>query len=89
MQIYKEKENNFFRKQALNLEHNYGKQKDTHIAKVMVPKLLDAINDRKKIVGNLCDRPHDGVQDGKTFRLTRDVHGKDYCYFHEYSKNID
>ena len=32
---------------------------------------------------------HDGIQDGRTFRLTRDVHGKDHCYFHEYSKNID
>ena len=89
MQIYKEKESNFFKKQALNLEHRYGKQKDTQIAKVMVPKLLDAMNDGKRMVGNLCDKPHDGIQDGRTFRMTRDAHGKDWCYFHEYSKNID
>ena len=89
MQIYKEKESNFFKKQALNLEHQYGKQKDTHIASVMVPKLLNMMAEGKRMTGNLCDKPHDGIQDGRTFRLTRDVHGKDWCYFHDYAKNLD
>lgn len=89
MQIYKEKESNFFKRQASDLEGQYGKKKDTQIAKVMVPKLLKLMHEGKRVVGNLCDKPHDGIQDDRTFRLTRDVHGKDHCYFHEYSKNID
>ena len=89
MQIYKEKESNFFKKQALNLEHQYGKKKDTELAKHYIPILLNLMNEGKRVVGNLCDKPHDGIQDGRTFRLTRDVHGQDWCYFHEYSKNID
>ena len=88
MQIYKEKEHNFFKKQSATLEHQYGKHKDTQIAKEMVPKLLDAIHEGKKFTGGLCDRPHEGIQDGRTFRLTRDARGRDHCYFHEYSKNI-
>ena len=89
MQIYKEKESNFFRKQSANLEHQYGKKKDTHIASIMVPKLLNAISGGRKVGGNLCDKPHNGIQDGQTFRLTRDAHGRDHCYFHEYSRNLD
>jgi len=89
MQIYKEKENNYFKKQATNLEHQYGKKKDNQIAKLMVPRLLKAIKEGRRIPGNLCDKPHEGTLDGRTFRLTRDAHGRDYCYFHEYSKNID
>ena len=89
MHIYKEKESNFFKRQSANLEHQYGKQNYTKIAKDMVPKLLNMIAEGKRMPGNLCDQPHDGIQDGRTFRLTRDVHGKDWCYFHEYSKNLD
>ena len=88
MQIYKEKEHNFFKKQALNLEDRYGKQRDSRISKEMVPKLINAIHEGKKFTGGLCDRPHEGIQDGRTFRLTRDARGRDHCYFHEYSKNI-
>ena len=93
MQIYKEKESNFFKKQSLNLEQQYGngkgKKKDTELAKHYIPILLNLMNEGKRAVGNLCDKPHDGIQDGRTFRLTRDVHGKDWCYYHDYSKNID
>jgi len=89
MHIYKEKESNFFKRQSANLEHQYGKQNYTKIAKDMVPKLLNMMAEGKRMTGNLCDKPHDGIQDGRTFRLTRDVHGKDWCYFHDYAKNLD
>ena len=38
MQIYKEKESNFFRRQSANLEHQYGKQNYTRVSKELVPK---------------------------------------------------
>ena len=89
MHIYKEKESNFFKRQSANLEHQYGKKKDTQIAKVMVPKLVNAITDGTKVGGHLSKSPHEGVQDGQRFRLTRDAHGRDYCYFYDYAKNLD
>ena len=89
MHIYKEKESNFFKRQSANLEHQYGKQNYTKVAKVMVPKLVNAIMQGTKTDGHLIKAPHDGVQDGQRFRLTRDARGRDYCYFHDYAKNID
>ena len=89
MQIYKEKESNFFKRQSANLEHQYGKQNYTRVSKEMVPKLVSAIMQGEQKTNHLIKAPHEGVQDGRRFRLTRDAHGRDYCYFHDYAKNID
>ena len=89
MQIYKEKERNFFNKKDAMLEAEYGKKKDSQLSKEMVPKLVGAILSGTKANTNLCKMPHEGEQDGIKFRLTRDARGRDHCYFHNYSKNID
>ena len=89
MHIYKEKESNFFKRQSANLEHQYGKQNYNKVAKEMVPKLVNAIMQGEQKTNHLIKAPHDGVQDGQRFRLTRDAHGRDYCYFHDYAKNLD
>ena len=92
MHIYKEKEANFFRRQSANLESQYGKQSKqnyTKISKEMVPKLVNAIMHGKKTEGHLIKAPVEGEQDGRRFRLTRDAHGQDFCYFYDYAKNID
>ena len=89
MQIYKEKESNYFKKQALNLEHQYGKQNYTRVSKEMVPKLVNAIMQGEQKTNHLIKAPHEGVQDGRRFRLTRDAHGRDFCYFYDYAKNLD
>ena len=92
MHIYKEKEANFFRRQSANLEHQYGKQSKqnyTKLAKEMVPKLVNAIMHSKRTEGHLIKAPVEGVQDGNKFRLTRDAHGRDFCYYYDYAKNID
>ena len=89
MQIYKEKESNFFRRQSANLEHQYGKQNYTRVSKEMVPKLVNAIMQGEQKTNHLIKAPHEGVQDGRRFRLTRDAHGRDFCYFYDYAKNLD
>ena len=89
MQIYKEKERNFFNKKDAMLEAEYGKKKDSQLSKEMVPKLVNAILSGTKVKTSLCKMPHEGEQDGIKFRLTRDARGRDHCYFHNYSKNID
>ena len=89
MQIYKEKESNFFKRQSANLEHQYGKQNYTRVSKEMVPKLVSAIMQGEQKTNHLIKAPHEGVQDGRRFRLTRDAHGRDFCYFYDYAKNLD
>ena len=89
MQIYKEKESNFFKRQSANLEHQYGKQNYTRVSKEMVPKLVSAIMQGEQKTNHLIKVPHEGVQDGRRFRLTRDAHGRDFCYFYDYAKNLD
>ena len=89
MQIYKEKESNFFKRQSANLEHQYGKQNYTRVSKEMVPKLVNAIMQGEQKTNHLIKAPHEGVQDGHRFRLTRDAHGRDFCYFYDYAKNLD
>ena len=92
MQIYKEKEVNFFKRQSANLEHQYGrqsKQNYTKVSKEMVPKLMNAIMQGESKTYHLVKAPHEGVQDGIRFRLTRDAHGRDYCYFYDHARNID
>ena len=89
MQIYKEKESNFFKRQSANLEHQYGKQNYTRVSKEMVPKLVNAIMQGEQKTNHLIKAPHEGVQDGRRFRLTRDAHGRDFCYFYDYAKNLD
>jgi len=90
MSVYKEREQAFIRNQDLSISKEFhNKVSDKEYNKQRVKELMNVLKGTEKVYTHLCDLPHEGVQNDIKFRLTRNIHGQDFCYYYNHPRNID
>lgn len=90
MSVYKEREQAFIRDQDIKISREFPSRKsDKEYNKQRVREIIDVLEGGEKVYTHLCDLPHEGVQNDIKFRMTRDAHGRDHCYYYNHPRNID
>ena len=81
MSIYKEREKVFINRQDNQISEEFPRTTDKEYNKEQVKKIVDKLMKGGTTHTNLCALPHEFTENGQKGRITRDAHGRDYCYY--------
>jgi len=91
MSVYKERERAFIRSQdekrdriANEFPHTVT---DKDYSKAKIKQILDILKGGERVYTHFCDQPHEFDTAELKGRLTRDAHGRDYCYYYDHPLN--
>jgi len=91
MSIYKERERLFVTRQDLLITAEHGtKNTDKDYNRQKVKEIVNTLQGKAANIRltHLCDLPHEFNSQDMKGRLTRDAHGRDYCYWYDHPNNI-